>query len=262
MVGQHDFQQLPVKALRATFDLAEIEARLEIEIVGAGAVLEIEVDQAGQRLASLTLVKQHHRGLDRERRHTRAADGGQEGVDFRLFRFGCGRSLGDPRASSHQFHRRHRLHHEIGHAHLHHCAGDTFVERLGHDDDRRPGAGPRHETLESFHFVGSRRVEIDDRDGRLGKIQRFLGLVDRPLDQRERDLRARPESEARLLRKAGIRRQHDDVGLAWRIVSAQSHRSHSPCASAQGPLTGAAGAFDVACDVAACCAAACCWACW
>ena len=49
---QHDFEQLPVEPLRPRLDFAEIEARLEIEIVGAGAVLEIEIDQAGRRLAA------------------------------------------------------------------------------------------------------------------------------------------------------------------------------------------------------------------
>ena len=50
---QHHLQQLPVEPLRPRLDLAEIEPRLEIEIVGAGAVLEIEIDQAGRRLAAL-----------------------------------------------------------------------------------------------------------------------------------------------------------------------------------------------------------------
>ena len=53
MMRQHHLEQLPVEALRPRLDLAEIEARLEVEIVGAGAVLEIEVDQAGRRLAAL-----------------------------------------------------------------------------------------------------------------------------------------------------------------------------------------------------------------
>ena len=47
VVRQHHFQQLAVEAFRSPFDLAEIEPRLEIEIVSAGAVLEIEIDQAG-----------------------------------------------------------------------------------------------------------------------------------------------------------------------------------------------------------------------
>ena len=44
---QHDFQQLPVEPLRARLDFLQVESRLEVEIIGAGAVLEVEVDQAG-----------------------------------------------------------------------------------------------------------------------------------------------------------------------------------------------------------------------
>ena len=47
---QHDFEQLPIEPLRTRLDLAEIEARLDVEIIGAGAVLEIEIDQAGRGL--------------------------------------------------------------------------------------------------------------------------------------------------------------------------------------------------------------------
>ena len=90
MVREHHFQQLPVEALRPRLDLAEIEARLEVEIVGAGAVLEIEVDQAGRRLAALAAVEQHHRGLHRQRGDAGAADRGQERVDLGLGRFRAG----------------------------------------------------------------------------------------------------------------------------------------------------------------------------
>ena len=50
MAAKHDLEQLPVEPLRPRLDLVEVEARLEVEIVGAGAVLEIEIDQAGRRL--------------------------------------------------------------------------------------------------------------------------------------------------------------------------------------------------------------------
>ena len=52
MVRQHDFEQLAVEALRPRFDLVEIEARLDVEIIGAGAVLKIEIDQAGRGLVA------------------------------------------------------------------------------------------------------------------------------------------------------------------------------------------------------------------
>jgi hypothetical protein len=47
MVRKHDFEELSIKSLRARLDFLQIEPRLEIEIVGAGTVLEIEVDEAG-----------------------------------------------------------------------------------------------------------------------------------------------------------------------------------------------------------------------
>ena len=52
MMRQHDFEQLPIEPLRARLDLAEIEARLDVEIIGAGAVLEIEVDETGRGLSA------------------------------------------------------------------------------------------------------------------------------------------------------------------------------------------------------------------
>jgi len=47
VVREHHFQELPIETLGSPLDLAEIETRLEVEVVSAGAVLEIEIDQAG-----------------------------------------------------------------------------------------------------------------------------------------------------------------------------------------------------------------------
>ena len=102
MMRQHDFEQLPVETLRTRLDFAEIEARLDIEIVGACAVLKIEIDQAGRGLAARAAIEQQHRGLHRQRGDTGAADGGQKGVNLRLGRIGRGGLLGDAGASSHQ----------------------------------------------------------------------------------------------------------------------------------------------------------------
>ena len=52
MLGDHHLEQLPVEPLRARLDLVEVEARFEVEIVAARAVLEIEIDQAGLGLAA------------------------------------------------------------------------------------------------------------------------------------------------------------------------------------------------------------------
>ena len=109
VIREHDFEQLPIEPLRARLDLAEIEARLDVEIIGAGAVLEVEIDQASRGLAARAAVEQQHRGLHRERGDAGAADRRQKGEDLRLGRLGLGRGLGDPRASADQFGRRHRL---------------------------------------------------------------------------------------------------------------------------------------------------------
>ena len=66
------------------------EPRLEIEIVGDRAVLEIEIDQAGRGLAArAAAVEQQHRGLDRQRGDADAAGRRQERVDLRLGRRRC-----------------------------------------------------------------------------------------------------------------------------------------------------------------------------
>ena len=77
VVRQHDLQKLPVEPLRPRLDFLQVEPRLEIEIIGAGAVLEIEIDQAGAGPAARSAVEQQHRGLDRQRGDAGAADRGQ-----------------------------------------------------------------------------------------------------------------------------------------------------------------------------------------
>jgi hypothetical protein len=45
MMRQHHFQQLAVEPLRPMLDLAELEPRLQVEIISAGTVLKIEIDE-------------------------------------------------------------------------------------------------------------------------------------------------------------------------------------------------------------------------
>ena len=103
---QHDFEQLPVEPLRPRLDFLEVEPRFEIEIVGAGAVLEIEIDQAGRWAPRWPLLSSSMRGLDRERGDAGAADRGQERVDLRLGGLVGRRRRGDARAGAHQLDRR------------------------------------------------------------------------------------------------------------------------------------------------------------
>ena len=90
VIRQHDLEQLPVETVRPRLDFRQVQARLEIEIVGHRAVLEIQIDQAGGRLAARAAAVEHeHRGLHRQRGDAGAADRGQEGIDLRLGRLGA-----------------------------------------------------------------------------------------------------------------------------------------------------------------------------
>ena len=131
-------------------------------------MLEIQIDQAGRRLdARAAAVEQQHGGLHRQRGDAGAADRGQESVDLRFGR--CGRiaalTLGDAGAGAHQIDRRHRLHQEVGDAHLQQRAGDVLVEGLRDRDHRRPGADARHQPGQRLHLVVATGIEIDHHDG-------------------------------------------------------------------------------------------------
>ena len=91
VIRDHDIEQLLIEAVGTRLDFVEIEPRLEIEIIGAGAVLEIEIHEARRRAAARPVREQQQRGLDRERGDAGAAHGGKERVDFRLGRVGRGR---------------------------------------------------------------------------------------------------------------------------------------------------------------------------
>ena len=83
MLGEHDVEQLAVESLRLVLDLGDVEARLEVEIFGAGALLEVEVDDAGRGAARRRVV-QLEGSLQRQRGGADAAGGRHEGVDLRL----------------------------------------------------------------------------------------------------------------------------------------------------------------------------------
>ena len=84
---QHHLEQLPVETLRPRLDLSEVETRLQVQIVGAGAVLKIKIDEQVGGLASrCPLLRRMHRALHRDGGDAASADGRQEGVDLRLGR--------------------------------------------------------------------------------------------------------------------------------------------------------------------------------
>ncbi len=212
MLRDHDFEQLPVEPLRARLDLAEIEARLDVEIIGAGAVLKVEIDQARRGLALGAGIEQQHRGLHRQRGDAGAAHGRQEGEDLRFRGLGRGRLLGDAGASLRQFDRRHRLDQKVRHAQLHQPAHGGAVESRHHRDDGRPGADARHQPLERQHFGFIGGIEIGDHNG--GAVNVDLLAIRQPAaDDIEADLRAGAERGARRRLEAIVGGQEDHSGL-------------------------------------------------
>jgi hypothetical protein len=216
VIGEHHLKELPVETVGAGFDFSEVEPRLEIEIVGDRAVLEVEIDQAGRGFRTLAAaVEQQHRGLHGERGDAGAADRGQEGVDLRVGAGACGaRIVRRLRAGAHNVERLHRLHQEIGDAHLYQCAGGIGVERLRHGDDRRLRAGARHEPRQRRHFSRLSGVEVGDDDGHAVDVERIGVLVERARDETELDRIRRAEGRAHSRREGAIRRDHQNPRVA------------------------------------------------
>ena len=228
MLRQHDFEQLPVEALRARLDFIQIEPRLDVEIIGASAVLEIEIDQAGRVFAARAAVEQQHCGLHRERGHAGAADRGQEGENLRFGGRAGGWRFGDPRTGAHQLDRRHRLDQEIGHPHLHQAAGDALLEALRDRHYRRPIADPQHQALERQQFGGIAGIDVDDDDGCAFKRDAVGAAGQCSRDHIERDLRTGAERAADGVLECRVGGQDDHPRLhRWNCGSAGAHVSDS-----------------------------------
>ena len=101
MLREHHAEELPIEALRSRFDFSKVEARLEVEVVGAGTVLEIKIDEASFDAAARPAVEQSHRGLNGDRGNAYTACGRKKRVDLGLADFFVRGSLGNPRARAH-----------------------------------------------------------------------------------------------------------------------------------------------------------------
>ena len=152
MLRQHHVEQLPVEALRLVLDLGDVEARLEVEIFGAGALLEIEVDHAG-RCAARHRIVQLERRLQRERRGADATGGGDERVDLRFGVLLAPRSLQDADAGADEVGGGQRLHQEIGDLELDQDAHGRGIEFLRDDDDRRLAFKPARDALQRLDLL-------------------------------------------------------------------------------------------------------------
>jgi hypothetical protein len=164
VMRQHDFEKLAVKPFRSWLDFFQVQPRFDIEIVGAGAVLEIEIDQADGGADALAAVEQQQRGLDRQGGDPGAANRGNEGVNLRLFGLGDGRAR-NARAGADELNRLHRLDQEIRHPHLQQASRHFGVEALRDHNHRRRNADLVHHVFQRRHLLGPGRVEIDDGHG-------------------------------------------------------------------------------------------------
>ena len=86
------------------------------------------------------------------------------------------------------------------------------------DDDRRPGADPRHQPIEREHLLVPAGIEVDDRHCRAFQAEIACDRRERARHHTQLDLLAGAERRLRLLLEAGIRREHDHLGLACCIT--------------------------------------------
>ena len=184
MLRQHDVEQLAVETLRLVLDFGDVEARLEVEIFGAGALLEIEVDDAGRRPARHRMVQLECR-LQGQRRAADAAGGRHEGVDLRFRVFLAARPLQHADAGAHQVGGGDRLDQEVGDLKLHQDAHGGSVEFLRHDEDRRPALEPARDALQRLDLFELRRIHVDDDGVAVGFLD-FAAQFDDALFDRRR----------------------------------------------------------------------------
>jgi hypothetical protein len=227
MMREHHFEQMPVEPLRARLDLAQIEAGLDIEIVGDRAVLEIEIDQTG-RGASARRALQEERGLNCDRSYADASGRRQESENLRLRRvLALRRLLGGARAGAHEFDRRDGLHQKIRDADLQQTARDVLVEELRHHHRGR-AARLRGQARQRSNLRLVRRVEIDDNDGGSAD-RRIVDLREVAFQHLKRNLQLRRERRFDHLPELPVRRDgHDMRRPAFSAVLVHRSRPQVP----------------------------------
>ena len=209
MLGQHHVEQLAVEALRLVLDLGDVEARLEIEIFGAGALLEIEVDHAGGCAAHHRVV-QLERRLQRERRGADATGRRDERVDLRFRSSPRGPVLAGADAGADEVGGGQRLHQEIGDLELDQDADGRSIEFLRDDDDRRLALEPARDALQRLDLLQPGGVHVDDHRAAIGFLDLATQFRDVLFDGDQLDDLRRGEGRARVLHERLVGRdQHD-----------------------------------------------------
>ena len=199
-------------------DLVEVEPRLEVEIVGAGAVLEVEIDEAGRVRILRRGLAQEHRRLDRQRRRADAAGGRQEGDDLAAVVGQARGRLQGPDAGLEHVLRLDRLAQEIRNPDLEQPAHERVVEGIGDDDHRGAAESAHGDALEGDQALAAARIDVDDDDRGgvdLGALRRLLdalrhdrhrGCMDAAGGARDgvEEARIRPDEQDRRRLRGGV----------------------------------------------------------
>ena len=238
MAAEHDLEELQVEPLGMRADLVEVEPRLEVEIVGAGAVLEVEIDEAGRVRILRRRLAQEHRGLDRERRRADAAGGATRKEMIWLPSSGRLEVAFSARMQALQhLLRLDRLAQEIGDADLEEPAHERVVEGVG--ERRSPGARPKRRMVMPWRAIRlSRRFGVDVDDDDRGGVD--LGALARPARRSPAmtvtDGRMdAPAAPATALRKRRVRSdEHDRRRLRGGVVHLVVLRAKTRCVSVRG----------------------------
>ncbi len=193
MARQHDVEQLAVETLGRVLDFLDIEARFDIEIFGAGAKLEIEVDDAGRAAG---LPAETVEDLGAFQRHDRRADTAGSRHEGQELRFDLGflaRPLQRVVARAHEVGGLQRLDQEVMDLELDQDARGGRREIRGDDQQHAIRASHALDLLQGLEILDIAGVDIEDqRVG--GEFADFVGnLLDVLVDEQESDFLGRAD---------------------------------------------------------------------
>ena len=238
MTRGHRLQKLLVETLAVLSDLGEIEPRLEIQKIGAGVAVQIEIDQR-DRIGVGPRAEDLHRGFDGERCIPDAARRRNERGHFRIIARRIERAGEQASASAQDIGAGDRHAQEIAHADLEEPALDRVRTGLHENDDGLSDA-LHHQRLQCEQVITTRGVDLHGHDRRARQRrggQRRLeaaGMV----QQREVRVASHGFAERAGKRAVGADEQYRGPGRHGSISSrerAGRRQSRRPCQSCSGP---------------------------
>ena len=214
MFRQHDIKQLPVQALRLVLDFGDVEARLEVEIFRAGALLEIEIDDTGRSAARHRMLELEC-SLQRQCRGAHPAGGRHEGIDLRFRIFLAAGPLQDADAGAHEIGRGDRLDQEVGDLKLDEYANSGGVELLRDDEDRRLALKPPRDALQRLDFLDFCGIHIDDDGAAIGFLNLAAQFGHVLLDDGQLDQVRGSERRLGVLQEKSCRSRQERSAWSW-----------------------------------------------